>query len=167
MLNFGQIHWEQQKNGFYLFFILEVISSFQINIIPKKQQCCKFIFFIAIIHDTQIMHSLDKNKNFHICTHKIKYLGQMLFFFLQVYFTYTYQTVRLKNAKKQIHCHINKLTTGVYVRPLPLIPFHKKNIIIRQIKIFKEYFYSHIYSVCYYTSNKRIKTPKKDTLPNL
>ena len=59
---FVQIHWEQQKNG-CLVFVLEVTSS-QIIIIQKQQQCCKFIFFIAIIHyiqnDTKIMHSMDE-----------------------------------------------------------------------------------------------------------
>ena len=54
LINFVQIHCEQQKNKFYLFVVLEEIS-FQINIIQKQQQCCKFIICpIAITHYIQM-----------------------------------------------------------------------------------------------------------------
>ena len=44
LINFVQIHREQQKDGFYLYVVFEV-NSFQINIIQKQQKIFKFYFF--------------------------------------------------------------------------------------------------------------------------
>ena len=62
--HFIQIHRKQQKDGFYLFVVVEV-TSFQIDIIHKQQKRCQYIcFYIAFINfiqnDTKVMHSMGK-----------------------------------------------------------------------------------------------------------
>ena len=76
--NFIQIHRKQQKEGFYLFVVVEV-TSFQINIIHKQQKCCQYICFdIAFINfiqnDTKISCTqlVKFSNNCHIHTHRKK-----------------------------------------------------------------------------------------------
>ena len=64
---------------------------------------------------------------------------------------------QIKKCQKQIPCHINKLTTGVYVKPLPTPRFcfiRKHHNYMQKFK--KVFLLSHI---CYYTLNKWINPP--------
>ena len=63
----------------------------------------------------------------------------------------------LKNAKQKILCHVNKVTTGVYVTPPPFRFQRKHNIYANLLKKNTLFLLSHIF---YYTSEKWINTKK-------
>ena len=65
----------------------------------------------------------------------------------------------IKNAKQKILCHVNKVTTGVYVTPPPF-RFQRKHNIYANLN---KFLLSHIF---YNTSEKWINT-ENDILPNL
>ena len=98
---FIQVHRKQQKDGFYLFVVVEV-TSLQINIIHKQHKCCQYIcFYIAFI-------------NF---THRKKMTLNVSFFLL--YKCY-YKSDGLIIAKKRISYHINKVAQAFILPPPPI-----------------------------------------------
>ena len=63
----------------------------------------------------------------------------------------------IKNAKQKILCHVNKVTTGVYVTPPPFRFQRKHNIYANLLKR-PHYFCFHIY---FTTHQKNGLTPKR------